>query len=299
MAKALTDYEAAQRHKYRVVSGGEFVPGVTTVIGVTDKPGLKWASSKIAAEAVIENGRRKKGIVAKHRAWLLASKGRTATSELKRRLGEVGTDNEVFAHWARGEFDRQWRAKADRGNRIHDVAQRWAENPSEQATYLVEDAKWIDALEMFHTMYKPRFLHVECIVAYDPNVVNDGLDLPHGGRFDFIAELDGPGFSGVFKGDWKTGSVFPMEVAFQAIGYKRSRLVQYDAAGAMTNSLPLPKLDGDVTVQLREDGKAVVSDPFAIISEDQAWRGFSACRELFEVTKIIESSIKESGMDNE
>ena len=50
MATTLTDLDYAMRHKYRVEPGGAFVPGVTTIIGVVDKPGLKWAASQIAAE---------------------------------------------------------------------------------------------------------------------------------------------------------------------------------------------------------------------------------------------------------
>src|ERR1019366_9140689 len=75
--KVKTDYDYALAHKYRTVSGGKFVPGVTTIINVNDKPALKWAAAEIAAQSVIENWRKKTTIIKKHREWLCNSRGNT------------------------------------------------------------------------------------------------------------------------------------------------------------------------------------------------------------------------------
>ena len=274
-------------HKYRVVSGGDFVPGVTTCINVNDKPALKWAAAEIAAQSVIENWRKKTAIIKKHREWLCNSRGNTPATLRKRELGLAGTDLEVFRHWARGEFDRTWRAKADRGTRVHEVADLWSRGERDVAID-IEDTPWIDALEQFHVMYKPKFKLVECIVI--------NIEHQFGGRFDTIAELDGPDAEGTFLCDYKTGGHYAYDCALQAEGYLRSGLALWDANGNLQGYEPMPKLDGARTIYLGDDGRVTVLDPFERISHDDAWQAFLACRELYEVNKRINQTL---GRDSE
>ena len=293
MAKKKSDLECARSHKYRVVSGGEFVPGVTTIIDVVNKPQLMWAAAGIAAESAIENGRRKKTIVKRHREWLCSDRGKTTSSELKRALGELGSDNEVYAHWARGEFNRQWRAKADRGTRVHDVAEQWARGimlgERVEIEVLAEDEPWIDALTKFHVDYKPIFHLVECIVLNNEH--------RYGGRFDTIAEVRGPRASGLFMIDYKTGGKYPYEVALQAEGYWQSKLAIYNEHGVLIGGRNLPALDGALTIYLGDDASLDVSDPFENVSHEQAWRAFLACRELYAANKEITDTL--GGRDND
>ena len=288
MATTKTDYECALAHRYRVTSGGEFVPGVTSIIGVVEKPQLMWSAAAIAAEAVIENARRKKTIVAKHREWLIASRGKTDAAIKKRTLGNMGSDNEVFAHWARGEFRRQWDAKADRGTRVHTIGEAWAKG--EVIETLDEDAPWVDALEQFHRDYKPKFRLVECIVI--------NAQYEYGGRFDFIAELDGPDAQGVFLCDYKTGGHYSFDVALQASGYMHARLATWSDDGALSGWTMLPVLDGARTIYLGDDGNVSVVNPFERIDYDDAWDAFRACRKVHAMQKKINKQLGRNDNDN-
>ena len=278
-----SDLAAALRHRYRVEPNGEYVPGVTTAIGILDKPALKWTSSKIAAETAVANSRRKRTIVPKHRAKLIATKGKTPKAERDRALGTFGTDLEIYVHWCRGEFQRQWNAKADRGTRVHDVAEAWSKGQT--VTVPRSDSGYVDALEAFYRDYRPKFRLVECVVLSPTH--------RYGGRFDGIVELDGPDAQGLFLIDWKTGSKYDLEVALQAEAYSRGLLGIYDEDGTLTGFDPLPDTQGCRTIYLHEDGTYEVSDPFATISRDVAFEAFLACLKVYEVTKQINLTLKE------
>lgn len=293
MASTLTDFDHALKHKYRIEPGGEFVPGVTTVINILDKGGLKWSASGIAAQTAVENSRKKRGIVNVHRQLLSEAKGKSESAQRKRLLAETGTDNDIYIHWCRGEFDRQWKAKAARGTRVHDVAEQWSKHPTEPVDVLLEDSKFVDALELFHKRYKPKFLYTECIVTNNALFDEDGNLLPYGGRFDFIAELDGPEAEGVFMGDYKSGGKYPYEVALQAEGYMNAELATFNADGSLGIPKPLPELDGARTIYLEGEGNVSVSDPFEKITRGNARKAFKACRQLFEVNKVINAALDE------
>jgi len=288
-------------HKYRVTSGGEFVPGVTTIIGIIDKPAFKWTSAKIAAETAIENMRRKRTIVPVHRKKLASYRGNNSTSVKNRELATFGTDNEIFVHYCRGEFDRQWRAKATRGNRVHDVAERWTRG--EDVDVIEEDSRYVDALEAFHLQYRPIFLLTECVVLNDSLVDEDGNPLHYGGRFDAIAILhhevwdEETGEShwevlGTFLLDYKTGGQWEDSVAMQTIGYMKCALPIY-VDDKLTGLKDLPHLDGARIVYLQDDGTVAVKDPFERIPEAVAWKAFKGCLNLFIATKQIESLLGE------
>jgi hypothetical protein len=277
----LSDFDQAMRHKYRVESGGPFVPGVTSVINIADKAGLKWASSKIAAETAVINSRKKRTIVPAHRAKLAASKGKTESAIKNRTLAENGTDDEIYIHFCRGEFDRQWRAKATRGNRVHDVAERWSRG--EAVEVLDEDSKYVDALETFHKLYKPKFHYVECVVL--------NRERKYGGRFDGITELDGPGAEGLYWIDYKSGGEYVDSVAQQFAGYMDCEFPIYDDHGKLTGLMSIPESDGARTVYLGGDGTVSVKDPFAIVPRHVAWRAFEASLDLFNAVQEMNNYI--------
>lgn len=289
----LSDFDQALRHKYRVESGGAFVPGVTTVLGVNDKPAFKWTSAKIAATTAVENGRRKRSIVPKHRAKLLASRGNSKTSVNNRELGNLGSDNDIYIHFCRGEFDRQWREKAKKGNRVHDVAEKWTKGEAVDVAH--EDSLYVDALEKFHRECRPLFHLTECVVL--------NKDLGYGGRFDTITtlyewqSLDGDSFEGTDWGwvalgtyllDYKTGGEYEDSVAMQTIGYMDCKLPVYKN-GTLVDFLDLPELDGARIVYLKDDGTYILKDPFANIPQELAREAFQACLTLFKANKKIQS----------
>ena len=290
---SLSDYANAMKHRYRVTPGGEFVPGVTTIIGIIDKPAFKWTAAGIAATFIIENGRRKRYLVPKHRAKLASYRGNGSTSVKARELAALGTDNEIFAHLGRGEFDRQWKAKADRGNRVHDVAERWTHG--EAVEVAADEVPYVDALEAFHRQYKPVFHLTECVVLH--------RSLRYGGRFDTIATLYewkcvvGDGYEGsewawiklgTYLIDYKTGGEYEDSVAMQTIGYMDCELPVY-VDGALAGFKELPHLDGARIIYLREDGTFSIKDPFEKIPQDIAREAFRSCLNLFKATKTIAS----------
>jgi hypothetical protein len=283
----VSDLSDALKHKYRVTPGGEIVPGVTSVINILDKPALKWASSQIAAHAATTNTRRKKAIVAKHREWLARPRGKSESAQKKYTLANMGTDDEVYIHWARGEFDRQWRAKADRGTRVHDVAERWTKG--ESVKVLPEDNGFVDALEVFHKEYRPKFSLVECIVI--------NQEFKYGGRFDAICELNGPGAEGFYLIDYKTGGSYPYEVALQAQAYWDCKLATWNDDGSLGTPTPLPEVHGARTVYLREDGTLAVTDPFAKVSQADARMAFRTCLTLFNINKAIDKELDKGESD--
>ena len=287
-----TDFEYALKHKYRLEPGGPFVPGVTTVIDVLDKPALKWSASGIAAKEAIGNTRRKVTIVKNHRVKLLAKRGKGESIRTAHELAEHGTANEVYAHWCRAQFDVQWRAKAQRGTRVHDVAERLTRGESVEV--VPSDRGYVDAWSRFYDEYQPTFHYSENIIGGHSSY---GRSLPYGGRFDLIAELHGPGADGLFLGDYKTGGEYLESVALQSIGYMRGELIQYDAKGSITGFNPLPELDGARVIYLREDGTVAVKDPFEKIDEGDAWRAFSACNTLYATMKTINESLGKEDHD--
>lgn len=286
MAKKKTDWEMALKHRYRVVSGGDIVPGVTSILGIYEKPALVWKASEIGAATAFANAGRVKTIAKNHRKWLVTGR----PDQKKRTLAQEGTDYDVFLHYCRGEHRRVWDAKADRGTRVHEIAERWAKG-EQDVPVLPSDDQYVDALERFYLTFKPKALLAECIVLNG--------ELLYGGRFDEIAELDGPQWSGTFKLDWKTGDKWDYENALQSVAYEDAELACYNEGGILIGTKPQPECDGSLTVCLRGDGTFGVYDPFAIITREQARTAFRASRELFEARKVIEKALNEGDADGE
>ena len=289
----ISDYEAALRHRYRVTPGGETVPGVTTVLGIIDKPGLKWGASKVAAEFTLANAGRVRSIAKRHRATLLASRGRGESVQTKIALGKDGTDEAVFLHYARGEFDRVWRAKADLGTRIHAHAEAWARG--ESAAQQPDEMPYLDALAEFYDAYAPRFEMVECLVL--------NVEHAYGGRFDAIMEINARPYDlserVLVLGDWKTGSPWPLDVALQTVAYTHGELGLYGTTGALAGFQSLPPLDGCRVVYLQASGDVRVVDPFEKVAEGEAWEAFIAARRLYDVHQRISAQIDQAeGMES-
>jgi len=273
MGKVLTDYEAAAKHRYRIVSGGSSVPGVTTCIGILDKPQLKWASAKIAAQTAVDNIDNLYEIASSYRDTLLKSKNPDNVA-----LGAEGADEDVYAHWCRGSFDRVWREKADRGTRVHSVAESWVRG--ETVDVSETDKGFVDALEAFFKTYRPKVVMAERIVLH--------LTLGYGGRFDAIMEIDGK----FYLIDFKTGNEYTLETALQAAGYMGAELATYDDSGALTGTQALPHLDGARIVYLHEDGTFRVVDPFALVSQADATLAFNTALELYRITNQLSKNIE-------
>jgi hypothetical protein len=259
-----------------VEPGGPTVPGVTTVLNILDKPALMWSASQIAAETALKEHRRKATIVRRHRKTL------TALGKVQRELGYNGSDDEVYVHYCRGEFRRQWDSKAERGTRVHEVAEKWTKAPGEPVEVRVMDAGYVDALEAFYKEMKPTFELSEAIVLFN----SDGEQ--YGGRFDAVAEIDGKRLIL----DYKTGNHYESSLAMQQFAYMMANVAGYDEDGSLC-SLTTMDLDGARGIYLHEDGTYDVIDPFKNISQEQAWEGFTSCLRLYNAMKAIDAATKE------
>lgn len=284
MAK-MSDHVAALKHRYRIEHDGEYVPGVTTAIDVLNIPQLKWASSGIAAATANANWERKAEIATEYRATLMAAHGTKDSMRKKQILATEGTDDDVYDHWCRGQFNRDWGVKRDRGSAVHDIAQAWGEGKS--AVVAKELNGFVNALEKFHEDFRPVSHLTECIVL--------NREHQYGGRFDRVATLDHPLAFGTFMLDWKTGRHYVQPVAMQEVAYKHGELPIYDIRGHLTGFKSLPDIDGVRAVYLGEDGTLTVIDPFAVIPEAIAFDGFIRALELYKVVKQMNQLEKEDG----
>ena len=242
-----TSYDDALAHKYRIADGQPTVPGVTSVIGIIEKPALKWASAKIAAETAVDNY-------------------------------HTMTDRDEFIHQCRGEFDRRWREKAKRGNRVHSVAEEWAKGNTVDVP--LSDQGFIDALEFFYRDHKPITLMAEQIVIHP--------ELQYGGRFDAIMEV----FGKYYLIDFKTGGKYPLDVAMQTAAYMKASLATYNEDGSLSGFEPLPDLAGARIIYLGEDGSYDLVDPFEDIPLDKAFAAFTHALGLHRSLKEMESMTK-------
>ncbi len=168
-------YPAAHRYKL----DGQWVPGVTTIIGVLDKPGLKkWAASSVA-EYVADNRRTVEGLYDAGRGPMVAA------------LKEIP--------WQRRDD------AADRGTTFHDLAERIANGDEvdvpEPLVPLVENA-----LAFMEDYDIHPILAESCVGSREHR---------YAGKFDLIA--DSRKGRAIF--DWKSGKRIYPAAAFQLAAY--------------------------------------------------------------------------------
>lgn len=263
--KTLTDYELALQHQYVTRHGRAPAPGFSAVNSLLEPPALKWAASEIAAKALLDP-RGFDGLLADAREHLEARKGRpplvkSVDGTVKHPWREA-SDEEIVVWWVRGSFDREWKAKADRGSRVHAVAEEWVAGRAVDVA--PDEAGYVDALERFYGECKPEWVAVEQILLHP--CPRDRDDLEYGGRSDFFCVLhDGP-LPGVRIGDIKTGGHYAGSIGRQLAAYWLSAgTATYDADGALGPLAPLPRFDGAAALYLHGDGTYDLLDPFADI----------------------------------
>lgn len=164
-------------HRYKI--DGQWVPGVTTILGVLDKPGLrKWAAASVA-EYVADNRRTVEGLYDAGRGPMVAA------------LKEV--------HWQRRDD------AADRGTSFHDLAERIANGEEvdvpEPLVPLVEHAL------AFMEDYDVHPILTEACVG--------SREHRYAGKLDLIA--DSRRGRAIF--DWKSGKRIYTGAAFQLNAY--------------------------------------------------------------------------------
>lgn len=211
--KGLKFYPASHRYKL----DGEWVPGVTTIIGVLDKstPLSKWAANEVA------------GFVADQ-------------PSLVDLMDEKGGRDPLYQFLRAIPWSKRDTA-ATRGTTFHDFAEKimlgeTVEVPPEQVG-MVESA-----LSFFEDWHIEPVL-VEATVA--------SREHKWAGKLDLVASYVHPvtGESGVAIFDYKSGKAIYTSAAFQLNAYAHAEF-----SGEGGDEHPLPAIDAAFGVHIREDG---------------------------------------------
>ena len=284
-----TDWELAQRHRYVTQHGRKPAPGVTS-IDIMEKGGLKWGAANIAAQEAVLNYPRMAEIVQEVRATRPHATLRPIVvgdeyydSKTKVKVSEADPED-IYAFWARGRFDQVWRAKADRGSRIHAHALSWAQG--ESIAVQPDEEGYMDAMERFYEECGPEFHHGERIVV-NPSP-EDHDEWEYGGRLDTFVTLHRGPLTGDFLGDWKTGTHYRGPIALQSAGYLGASFATYLENGDLGPLEPLPKVASAIDIYLRGDGTYQVVDAFAEVPQALAWSTFLHLRAALEFKKLTD-----------
>jgi hypothetical protein len=289
-----TDWELALRHRYVTQHGRKPAPGVTS-IDILDKGGLKWGAARIAAQEAVLNYPRMSEIVGMTRAMRpkatlspIVVGDDAYDSKLKIPMSEAD-DEDVYAYWARGRFDQVWKAKADRGSRVHAHAESWIAGIP--ITPLEDEVGYMDALERFWEECEPEFHFAEIIVV---NPSPEGHDeWEYGGRPDHFVTLHRGPRQGDFLGDWKTGGHYSGPIALQSAGYLGAMRATYLDNGDLGPLEPLPKVDTAIDIYLRADGTYGIVDAFQDIPRELAWATFLHLRAVLDFKRLTDKLDKE------
>lgn len=237
----MTNTARAQRHgltfapsSHRYTLDGKLVPGVTTILGVLDKPAIpKWAAKTVAQ------------YVAEH----------PDAVETLRTLGPDGMTKALA--------EIPWKKRDDeaaRGTTLHDIAEGLLNGDEvdvdDELVPVVESAlTFMDEWEI------------------DPLLVEQAVgsrEHRYAGKFDMIANYRRPdGLRGVGIFDWKSGKALYPEFAWQMNAYA---FAEFYGLGGDEHELPV--CDAAFGVQVRADGYDVAPMAFgpAIFAEFVAIR---------------------------
>ena len=200
-------------HRYRL--DGAYVPGVTGILGVLDKPAIpKWAAGQVAE------------YVADHPDGVET-------------LRQMGRDPMVQAlknlPWAKRD------QAGARGNLLHDHAEALLKG--EEIDVADEHVPVMEAALTFMADWQIEPLLIEASVA--------SREHQWAGTLDLIARYVRPdtGHAGTGTFDWKSGKALYPEYAWQLAAYGHAEFT-----GLNGNENPLPATDGSFGVQIRADG---------------------------------------------
>lgn len=210
MTTGLKFYPASHRYKL----DGKWVNGVTTVLGVLDKPGLrKWAASSVA-EYVADN--------------------RAAVEHLY----DAGRGPMVAAL-----KETPWQRRDDaaaRGTKFHDFAERIV--AGEEVDVPEEQVPLVESALRFIDEWRIKPLLIEACVA--------SREHKYAGKLDLIAEYVDPrdGSAGTAIFDWKSGKAIYASAAFQLCAYAFAEF-----HGEEGDEKPVPTVTASFGVHIRAD----------------------------------------------
>lgn len=140
---------------------------------------------------------------------------------------------------AGGNYRAEWKAKADRGTRVHGNIEQWLDG--EDAEMLPSDAGFLDAAEKYLTDHPHEWLFMERMV------VGNG----YGGRLDAIGRDEKQRLA---LRDWKTGREYDEHVMQLAAYVFGKGLAIYDEEGNFCGAQTMPVIEVASCVYLHEDG---------------------------------------------
>jgi len=209
--KGLKFYPGSHRYKL----DGEWVPGVTTILGVLDKPAIpKWAAAQVA-EYVADN------------------------PDAIEHLRHMGRGPMVQA--LKGIPWEKRDQAAGRGTTLHDYAERLLRG--EEIEVDDESVPVIESALAFMADWQIEPLLIEAPVASRTDQWAGTLDL----LAKYVRPDTGHAGTGVF--DWKSGKGIYPEFAWQLAAYGHAEF-----SGTDGNEAPLPVADAAFGVQIRADG---------------------------------------------
>lgn len=211
MSTGLKFYPGSHRYKL----DGAWVPGVTTILGVLDKPAIpKWAAQQVAE------------YVADHPDGVetLRNMGRGPMVDALKRL----------------PWERRDKAAA-RGTTLHDHAERILRGEEVEV-----DDELVPVIES-----ALRFLDEWQIEPVAIEVAVGSREHRYAGTADLFAKYVRPdtGEAGIAIMDWKSGKAIYPEYAYQLAAYAGAEFYGLDG-----NEAPVPPVDAAFGVQIRADG---------------------------------------------
>lgn len=245
-------------------------PSVTTVIGVMDKPGLRWGTAKETA--------------------LFAYFQRDEWEQ----LGEADAIERIRKH-----HDVLWSARAGIGTLLHSVNEAWSWDEDADLPELIDamDRKpklwqgrtdvaiadvqpYVDGLEKFWNDWQPDTIATEEVVRLPDKQVG------YIGQCDWRAVLGGS----VWRLDLKTtakseGDIKPYTDSWrpQLAAYDRApEIVYYTPEGVEDGTAPNERAERFGIIHLRGDGDYSLIE---VDAGDDAYEAFTAMRQVYDWTK--------------
>lgn len=170
-------------HRY-YWNDGPALPGVTSIVGIVNKPGLVNWAKRATAEAAVRD-----------------------IEDLNKLVATMGIGDEVV-RWLARKPDEHRDSRAGLGTRIHEMADAIVRRQPVRPT--PEERPYLEAYLKFLRDRQPRIIVSELMVA--------NLTLGYGGTLDLGVELDGL----TTMLDIKTGGSIYDEVELQLSGYGQS-----------------------------------------------------------------------------
>lgn len=205
-------------HRYKL--DGEWVPGVTTIIGVLDKPAIpKWAAGEVAAFVADQ-------------------------PSLVDLMNEKGGREPVIQFLKNLPWQKRDTAGA-RGTKFHDFAERILLGESVEVP--PEQVGMVESALAFMDDWHIEPVLIEAAVA--------SREHRWAGKLDIIADAAHSKFTGRAIWDWKSGKAIYTSAAFQLNAYAHA---EFHGEGGVESPMSDLGIEAAFGVHIRDDGYSVV-----------------------------------------